>query len=103
VGEWQAQIRLNERSSYGGTLSVSGNADALAGELRLTTPITVTATLTGAAVGDSARLSGPYTAGNGCTGTLTLSLGRAAEVWEGPAGMDDKCAGKLQARAALRR
>lgn len=103
VGLWQASVAVGQRASYTGTLTVGGTAPALTGILRLTSPITVDANLTGSAAGGVMTLSGSYTAGNGCTGTIRISASGAQGPLQGPTEMDDRCAGRLTATTTLQR
>jgi hypothetical protein len=102
-GLWRVAIAVGERATYSGTLSVARQAEALSGVLRLTSPITVDANLSGTVTDGVMTLSGNYTAGNGCTGTIRVSAGGAQPPLQGPTELQDRCAGRLMATASLQR
>ncbi len=100
---WQLRLAVNQRSSYTGTVAVSGSATALVADVRLTSPLPISAQLTGTMVGDSVSVRGPYSAANGCTGTMTLAIRPDSAGWAGSSVIEDRCAGTLRAAAQLRR
>ena len=100
VGAHNAELALAGRSTYRGTLELRAAGDSLAGTMRLVTPISVEATVGGRAVGDSLRIAGTYTAGNGCSGTMRGTVALATRT--GPAELQDRCAGRLVATLTLR-
>jgi hypothetical protein len=98
AGTYVASLAIVGRSTYTGTLELASVAgDSVRGTLALTSPVRVDAPVTGSVRGDSLRLSGPYTAGNGCSGTVSLAISIAAMPHTGPSRLVDKCVGELNA------
>jgi hypothetical protein len=104
AGTYVVSLALVGRSTYTGTLEVTPVAgDSVRGTLALTSPVRVDAPVTGSVRGDSLRLSGPYSAANGCTGTVSLAVSLAAMPHAGPSKLMDKCVGELTATFTARR
>jgi hypothetical protein len=85
------------QTSYRGSMDVAtSRGGALSGTLRLTTPIPITAELTGHVLRDSIAFGGPYRTPE-CTGVLR-GRGRIAEggrtAW-GDVNIDDGCVGAM--------
>ena len=104
AGSYVASLALTGRSTYTGTLEITPVAgDSVRGTLTLTSPVRVDAPVTGAVRGDSLRLTGPYSAANGCTGTVSLTISLAEMPHTGPSRLVDKCVGELPATFSARR
>jgi hypothetical protein len=104
AGTYVASLALTGRSTYAGTLEITPvTGDSVRGTLTLTSPVRVDAPVAGSVRGDSLHLNGPYTAGNGCSGTVSLAISLAAMPHIGPARLVDKCVGELPATFMARR
>lgn len=104
AGTYLVSLALSGRSTYTGTLEVTPVAgDSVRGTLALTSPVRVDAPVTGAVRGDSLRLSGPYSAANGCTGTISFAISLVATPHTGPSRLVDKCVGEIPATLTARR
>ena len=103
-GTYLVSLALTGRSTYTGTLEIIPLAgDSVRGTLVLTSPVRVDAPVTGSVRGDSLRLNGPYSAANGCTGTISLAVSLAAMPHTGPSRLVDKCVGEIPATFTARR
>jgi len=103
-GTYLVSLALSGRSTYTGTVEVTPFAgDSVRGTLALTSPVRVDAPVTGAIRDDSLRLTGPYSAENGCTGTISLAISLAAMPHTGPSRLVDKCVGEIPATFTARR
>ena len=104
AGTYVVSLALSGRSTYTGTLEITPVAgDSVRGTLALTSPVRVDAPVTGAVRADSLRLNGPYSAANGCSGTISLAISLAAMPHTGPSRLVDKCVGELNATFTARR
>jgi hypothetical protein len=103
-GTYIASLALAGRSTYTGTIELTpGARDSVRGTMVLTSPVRVDAPVTGVVRGDSLHLAGNYSAGNGCTGTISLAISLAAMPHTGPSRLVDKCVGPIDATFSARR
>ena len=103
-GSYVASLALAGRSTYTGSIELTPTArDSVRGTLVFTSPIRVDAPVAGVVRGDSLHLAGTYAAGNGCTGTISLSISLAAMPHVGPSQLVDRCVGTLNATFTARR
>lgn len=103
-GTYLASLAITGRGTYTGTIELTPLAgDSIRGTVAFTSPIRVDAPVAGVVRGDSLRLSGPYTAANGCTGTISLAVSLAAMPHTGPSRLVDRCVGEMAATFTAKR
>ena len=103
-GTYIASLALTGRSTYTGTIELASAArDSVRGTIVFTSPLRVDAPVAGVVRGDSLHLTGNYSAGNGCTGTISLSVSLATMPHTGPSKLVDRCAGAIDATFTARR
>ena len=103
-GTYLASLAVAGKGTYTGTIELTPvGRDSVRGTVVFTSPIRVDAPVTGAVHGDSLRLAGPYSAANGCTGTITVAVSVAAMPHTGTSRLVDRCVGEMTATFTARR
>src|SRR5262245_42540628 len=104
AGTYVASLAITGKSTYTGTIELTTvGRDSVRGTVVLTSPVRVDAPVSGAVRGDSLRLSGPYSAANGCTGTIEIAVSLATMPHTGPSRLVDRCVGELKATFTAKR
>lgn len=95
-GRYTSDMLVRQRTYRGSMHLATARGGALSGTMRVTTPIPITAELTGHVLGDSIAFGGPYRTPE-CTGVLR-GRGRIEEggrtAW-GNVNIDDGCVGAM--------
>jgi hypothetical protein len=103
-GTYLASLAIAGKGTYTGTIELTPvGRDSVRGTVVFTSPIRVDAPVAGAVRGDSLRLSGPYSAANGCTGTIALAVSLTAMPHTGPSRLVDRCVGEMTATFTAKR
>ena len=104
TGTYLASLAIAGRGTYTGTIELTPvGRDSIRGTVAFTSPVRVDAPVAGVVRGDSLRLSGSYSAANGCTGSISLAVSLVAMPHTGPSRLVDRCVGEMTATFTARR